>query len=158
MGPDAAASNTVITEDDVLACVGDNAAMGLDNLTYAIGDGDQAMVRRVYDRMMAEAVSPISILTSVSRHFMRLYEMQGHLNDGKNLEQAASCLRPPVFFKHRRRFQVQASRWSEALLLRGLELLMNAELSAKSTDLPTKAVVERALIQLAQVGRRAAHR
>ncbi|HCX14344.1 MAG TPA: DNA polymerase III subunit delta [Rhodospirillaceae bacterium] len=158
MGPDAAARNTVITEDDILACVGDNAAIGLDNLTYAVCEGDQAMVRRAYGLMIAEAVSPISILTSVSRHFMRLYETRGHLKDGKNIDEAASRLRPPVFFKYKRRFQIQAGRWSEDLLIRGLELLMKAELSAKSTDMPTIAVVERTLIQLAQVGRRAARR
>lgn len=158
MGAEAAASNIAITEGDVLACIGDNAAMGLDDLTFAVGDGDHATVQRVYGRMMAEAVSPISALTAVSRHFMRLHETRGRLSDGKNMEQAASSLRPPVFFKHKRRFQTQANRWSENLLARGLEILMDAELAAKSTDMPTEAVVERALIQLAHVGRSTARR
>ena len=158
MGKSTAGSKATITEGDVFACIGDNAALGLDNLIFAVGDGDQTTVQRVYGRLMAEAVSPISTLTAVARHLMRLYETRGYVTDGKNMEEAAASLRPPVFFKHRRRFQSQASRWPEALLARGLEILMDAELAAKSTDVPIEAVVERALIQLAHVGRGTARR
>jgi len=153
-----AGSEKTITEDDVLACIGDNAALGLDDLIYAVGDGDQITVQRIYGRLLAEAVSPISTLTSISRHFMRLHETRGRLADGKSVDQAAASLRPPVFFKHKRRFQTQVNKWSEALIARSLQILMEAELSAKSTDLPTAAIVERALIQIAQVGRSAARR
>ena len=158
MGRGTADSKTTITEDDVLACVGDNAALGLDDLVFAVGDGDQSTVQRIYGRLVAEAVSPISALTAVARHLMRLHETRGRFIDGKNMEQAAASLRPPVFFKHKKRFQSQATRWSDVLLTRGLEILMAAELAAKSTDKPTAAVVERALIQVAQGGRRARRR
>ncbi len=158
MGPEASAAGEVITEEHVLACIGDNAALNLDDLIFAVGDGDQATLQRVYGRLIEEAVSPISVLTAVSRHFMRLHETRGKVSDGKNLEQATAGLRPPVFFKHKRRFQAQASRWSEALIARGLEILLDAELNAKSTDMPATAVIERALIQLANVGRSARRR
>jgi DNA polymerase III subunit delta len=157
-GSDTESTNLMITEDDVLACVGDNAAMGLDDLIYALGDGDQTTAQRIYGRLVAEAVSPISTLTSVVRHFMRLHETRGRLADGKSMEQATASLRPPVFFKHKRRFQSQANRWSEDLITRGLQILMEAELAAKSTDVPTAAVVERALIQIAHVGRNTVRR
>lgn len=157
-GASSSGGETMITEDDVLACVGDNAAMGLDDLIYAIGDGDQTTAQRVYGRLVAEAVSPISTLTSVVRHFMRLHETRGRLADGKSMEQATASLRPPVFFKHKRRFQSQANKWSEKLITRSLQILMEAELAAKSTDMPTTAVVERALIQITQVGRSSARR
>jgi len=157
-GGTSADSETTITEDDVLACIGDNAALGLDDLIYAVGDGDQATVQRIYGRLLAEAVSPISTLTSISRHFMRLHETRGRFADGKSLDQAAASLRPPVFFKHKGRFQTQVNKWPEALIARSLQILMDAELAAKSTDLPTAAIVERALIQIAQVGRGTARR
>ena len=52
------------------------------------------------------------------------------------------ALRPPVFFKLKDRFHGQAKRWNEALLARGLDILMEAEMAAKSTDIPTEAAVE----------------
>src|SRR5262249_35724871 len=134
------------------------AALGLDDLTYALGDGDQASMQRVFTRMTAEGTSPVSILTAVARHFMRLHETRGRMAEGKSVDQAAMMLRPPVFFKLKDRFNSQARRWNEALLARALDVLMDAEMAAKSTDIPTEAAVERALMQLAQVGRSTSRR
>ncbi|MSO73166.1 MAG: DNA polymerase III subunit delta [Rhodospirillaceae bacterium] len=147
------APGATISEEDVLACIGDSAALNLDDLIYAVGDGDQATIQRVYGRLMAEGTSPISVLTSVARHFMRLHETRGRLADGKSMDQAAAALRPPVFYKYKGRFYAQAKKWTEALLARALDVVTEAELAAKSTDMPAEAIIERAFLQLAQVGR-----
>jgi DNA polymerase III subunit delta len=158
MGPDTKKSGGTVAEEHVLACIGDSAALSLDDLTYALGDGDQATLQRVFGRLTAEGTSAVSILSAVARHFMRLHETRGRMNEGKSADQAAASLRPPVFFKLRSRFNAQASRWNEALLARSLDILMEAEMAAKSTDIPTEAAVGRALLQLAQVGRSADRR
>ncbi len=147
-----------ITEEDAMACIGDTAAMSLDDLIFAVGDGDQATVQRVFGRLTSEGTSAISILTSVARHVLRLHETRGRVAEGKNLESALMSLRPPVFFKYKARFSAQANKWTEALLARALELLNDAEMTAKSTDMPAEAVIERALIQIANVARSSARR
>jgi DNA polymerase-3 subunit delta len=149
------APGATITEDDVLACIGDSAALSVDDLVYAVGDGDQPTIQRVYGRLMAEGTSPISILTMVARHIMRLHETRGRLADGKTMDQAAAALRPPVFYKFKARFYAQAKKWTEPLLARAIELIAEAEMTAKSTDMPAEAVIERAFLQLAQVAARA---
>ena len=53
------------------------------------------------------------------------------------------------------RFSAQVNRWSDTLLARGLSVLTEAEMAAKSTDMPSEAIVERALIQIAQAARSA---
>lgn len=158
MGPDTKTAGGTISEEDVLACIGDTAALSLDDLTYAMADGDQASMQRVFGRLTAEGTSPVSILTAVARHMMRLHETRGRMAEGKSADAAIMSLRPPVFFKLKDRFQGQAKRWNETLLARGLDILMEAEMAAKSTDIPTEAAVERALMQLAQVGRSAGRR
>lgn len=147
-----------VSEEDVLACIGDTAGFGVDDLVYALADGDQATMQRVYGRLVNEGTSPISILTMVSRHLMRLHETRGRMSEGRNADGAVAMLRPPVFFKFKSRFTSQANRWSETLLARGLEIVTEAELQAKSTDIPAEAVIERAFLQLAQVGRGAQRR
>ena len=148
----------VVTEDDVLACIGDTAGFGVDDLVYAVADGDQGTMQRVYGKLVHEGVSPITVLNAVSRHFLRLHETRARMSDGRNAEAAAAMLRPPVFFKYKSRFAGQVSRWSESLLARSLEIVADAETQAKSTDIPAEAVIERAFMQLAQVGRPAARR
>lgn len=139
--------DVAVTLDDAMACAGDTAAFDLDDLVYAMGDGDQQTVQRVYGRMMAEGTSPISILTAASRHLMRLHQIQGMRSSG-SLDQAMMKLRPPVFFKRKGQFKNQAGRWHAKLLARGLEVLTTAELQAKSTDMPVQALTERALMQI----------
>jgi DNA polymerase-3 subunit delta len=143
-----------VTEEDARACIGDTAALDLDDLIYAVGDGDHATVQRVYGRMMSEGNSPISIITSVARHFLKLHETRGRIKEGKSLDQALTMLRPPLFFKVKERFKSQANRWSEANIVRALDLLGEAEMQSKSTDMPAEAITERALMQIAQAGAR----
>ena len=145
----------VITMDDAMACIGDTAAFDMDDLVYAIGDGEQPTVQRVYGRMMAEGTNPISVLTAASRHLMRLHQVLGLYSDGGAMDQAMMKLRPPVFFKRKGQFKSQAGRWNAALLARGLELLTTAELQAKSTDMPARALIERALMQVAAAAKSA---
>ena len=141
-----------VDENDARACIGDTSAFEMDDLIYAVGDGDHGSVQRVYGRLMGDGTSPITILNATARHFLRLHETRGRMNDGKSLEQALMALRPPLFFKVRGRFQHQAASWSESLIVRALDLLNDAELQAKSTDLPAEAIAERALMQIAQAG------
>jgi DNA polymerase-3 subunit delta len=147
--------NRTVTEDDVLACVGDTAAFDMDGMIYAMADGDQAEMQRTYLRLTAEGTSPIALLTAAARHLVRLHEIRGRVADGRSLDQAVAGLRPPVFFKFKSRFQAQAGRWTESLLARGLDVLTEAEVMAKSSDMPVEAIAERALIQIAQAARSA---
>ena len=151
MGPGPAGRS--VSEDDVVACVGDTSAFDMDGMVYAMADGDQAGVQRSYARMVAEGTSPIAIVTAAARHLVRLYETRGRVADGKSLDQAMMSLRPLVFFKFKDRFKAQTNRWTEALLARGLSVLTEAEMAAKSTDMPAAAIAERALIRIAQAAR-----
>ncbi|MSO96968.1 MAG: DNA polymerase III subunit delta [Rhodospirillaceae bacterium] len=141
-----------ITEDDARVCVGDSAALDMDDLIYAVGDGDHGTVLRVYGRLMGEGASPITILNAAARHFLRLHETRGRMNDGKSLDAAMMSLRPPVFFMVKARFQNHVSQWSEGLIARAIDILNEAELQSKSTDFPAEAITERALMQIAQAG------
>lgn len=143
-----------VTEDDAIACVGDGAALALDDLVMAVGDGDQPTVQRIYARLLDEGASPISVLGAVARHVIRLREAAARVAKGASPDQAVSSLKPPPFFKVKPRLVGQAGRWSVALADRALEMLTEAELLAKSTDMPAAAVIERAMMQIAGAGRR----
>jgi len=145
----------IITLEDAMECVGDTAAFDLDDLVYAMADGDQVRVQRVFGRMISEGASPISILTAASRHLMRLHHAHGLCGDGIGLDQVVLKLRPPVFFKRKGQFKAQAARWDGKLLARALELLTTAELHAKSTDMPAQALIERALMQVSSAAKSA---
>lgn len=141
--------------EDVIACVGDSAALSLDDLTLAVGDGDHATAQRVFDRLTGENVPPIVILRAMSRHVQRLHLATGFLAAGRSPDQALAALKPPVLFKTADRVKRQIARWSPERLGRALGLLLDAEADCKTTGMPATAIASRVLMQVTQAaGRR----
>ncbi|MGH6934268.1 MAG: DNA polymerase III subunit delta [Dongiaceae bacterium] len=130
---------------DVLACVGDSAAQSLDDLVFAIGDGDGPAIERAMDRSFQEGESPVAILRAMARHILRLLAVAG----ADDRDAAMSRLRPPVFFKQVPRFKIQSRRWSVPLLGQALDRLARAELDCKRTGFPAETIGRRALHEVA---------
>ncbi|SOD92380.1 DNA polymerase III subunit delta [Caenispirillum bisanense] len=135
---------------DVAACIGDTAALGLDDLAYAVADGDNATAQRVLDRLYREGTNPVGVLRSLQRHFQRLHLAVGAMQAGKTADQAVASLRPPVFFKVADRFKGQMRRWTVPLIGQALDLLLEAEMDCKTTGLPAEEMCARAVMQVAR--------
>jgi len=141
--------------EDALACIGDTAALSMDDLALATADGDHATAQRVLDRLFREGTHAVGVLRALSRHFQRLHLAAGVMAQGKSAEQAMGALKPPVIYKAADRFRRQLSRWPADRVGRALELLIEAEVDCKSTGMPAEEICSRAVMQLARAaGRR----
>lgn len=138
-----------ITLDDAMACVGDNAEMTLDDLAYAVAEGDGPALERVLGRSRQQGLSPIAVLRATAGHFQRLHLVVGLTRQGASPADAIKKLRPPVFWKLADRFKTQATRWSAPRLARALERLLEAELACKSSGAPQDTLAARALLEIA---------
>ncbi|MEQ8667295.1 MAG: DNA polymerase III subunit delta [Rhodospirillales bacterium] len=126
--------------DDVTACLTDAAAVSLDRLVFACGDGNAGEVDQLTRRAFDEGVSEIALLRALQQHFTRLEWVVAQGPD------AASRLRPPVFFRFKDRFQAQARGWSLTAIRRALAALTEAEIGCKSGIEPAPLVCSRALL------------
>ncbi len=131
---------------DAVACVGDSAVLSLDDLAFAIGDGDLAAADRLTERVLQEGAKPVSILRATARHFLRLQLVSSAAGDR---EQAIRALKPPVFYKVWPRFDAQTRRWAPAQLHRALARLMRAEMECKTTGTPAETLCRRVLMEIA---------
>lgn len=144
-----------VTLQDAAAVTGDSAALSQDDLAMAISEGDQSTAQRILDRLLGEAVSPITILRALQRHFTRLHQAAGHLRAGGSADQAIGALRPPPHFRVAGRMKGQLTRWPSDKLATALDLLLTAELDCKTTGSPAPEICGRAVLQLARAaGRR----
>ncbi len=135
--------------DDVRACVGDSASLSLDDLIFALGDGDAAALERSLQRSLLEGASPISMLRAAARHLQRLHLVTGLVRQGNDPGEAMKRLRPPVFWKMSARFQVQARAWRPDDLGRALDQLLEAEAACKRTGAPADLIAARILHSIA---------
>lgn len=140
--------------EDAQACIGDSAALSMDEPVWAAADGDFATLDRSLGRLFAEGTSPVPILRGAQRHFQRLQLVAAQVAGGRPAESVVESLRPPVFYKLKSRFTGQARRWSGPLVRQALERLVEAEAECKRTNMPDQTICARVLFQLASLARR----
>lgn len=138
---------------DVEGSVGDGATMSLDDIAFAVGDGNIEKLESGLSRAQAEGIDTNAILRGVLRHFVRLHEVVAE-SANSGIDSAVSKLRPPVFFKLKASFSAQARKWRQPELARALSLLMETDRQSKQMQQIEWAVCERSLMQLAQAARR----
>jgi DNA polymerase-3 subunit delta len=143
---------------DAMACVGDSAALSLEDLAFAVATGDQSAVERALGRSLAEGASPVAVLRAAARHLQRLHLTSGLRDGGADVDGALKRLRPAVFFKRVGAFKVQLRQWDTGRIAQALDILIEAERDCKTTGMPAEAVCGRALMRIAQAARAGARR
>ena len=139
---------------DVEACIGDQAALSLDDLIDQAAAGERAELDRALARLYLEGTSPITVLRAAARHFQRLHYVSGTIAAGEPMDRAIKALRPPLFFKRKANFQAQLRRWPPERLATVLASLTQAEADCKTTGMPAGAICARTLMRIAYRARR----
>ena len=142
-----------VTLDDAVACVGDSAAMTLDDIAFAAASGNIDRLTHLMDRARREGLAAISILRAVARHFQRLHLASGSVDDGKSMDTAMKSLRPPVFFKQADTFRGQVRNWPSGRLGQAILSLSEAEVQCKTTGMPTDTICDQTLLRLGATAR-----
>jgi len=140
--------------EDAAACIGDTAALSMDDLAMATAEGDHGAAQRVLDRLFHEGTAPTAILRGLQRHFQRLHLCAGHMNKGKSADQAVSGLKPPPHFKVADRLKAQLQRWPAERLATALELIVSTEIDCKTTGMPAEELTSRTIMQIARAAGR----
>jgi DNA polymerase-3 subunit delta len=139
----------VVDLSAVLACVGDSAVISLDDLAYAVGDGNLPAVERAFARGLQEGAPPISALRAVARHLENLHLVAGLAAKGQPLDVAVKALRRPIFWRYATRFRTQAGAWPTGVLGQALGRLQDVEAACKQTGAPDAALAARAVLEIA---------
>lgn len=138
-----------ITLEDCMAAVGDTSEVTLDDVAYAAAGGDLPGLDRAIGRSLLAGESPIAMLRTASRLFMRLHLVSAQ----RNGDLAGAIRRERLHFRREPAFRSAVQRWSTAKLARALDVLLQAEQDCKSTGMPDETICRRALLQLAIAGR-----
>lgn len=142
-----------VTLEDAKACVGDTAALGLNQIAESVTAGDAKRLEKLLERARISGESAIAILRTLQGRLLRLHLARGHMDMGMNASDAVSRLRPPVFFAEKDKFQREVTRWTARNLERAMDILLEAELDCKTTGNPADIICARALLRLTKAAR-----
>ena len=143
---------TPLTTDEIALSAPASIEAAIDDVLNVAAEGKAHEISPVLRRLQAQGVTPVSLCINASRHFRTLHIVA---SDPGGAGSGIGKLRPPVFGPRRDRIQRQASNWGMHKLERALGVLMETDLMLRSTaKVPDMAVMERALLRLAWMGRR----
>ena len=119
----------------------------IDEIVEAAAEGRADRLVVLMQRLDGAGTAPVTLAIAATRHFRALHAAA---SDPDGPASGLARLRPPVFGPRRDRMARQAREWGMTKLEEALHLLVETDLSLRSTSrAPAMAVMERALIRLA---------
>lgn len=143
---------TPLTPDDIAAVAPSSTEAVVDDLLHAVAEGQSALIGPLLVRLQAQGVQAVTLAIMAMRHFRSLHAMSC---DPGGPAAGIQRMRPPIFGPRRDQLLGQAQAWGLPKLERALSELIEADLTLRSSsNAPSMAVMERALIRLAMLVRR----
>jgi DNA polymerase-3 subunit delta len=137
--------------EDVAAIAPVTLEADLDDLVLATAEAKLEAIGPLMRRIEGQGIGAVAVCIALTRHFRALLTAAA---DPGGPAAGVGKLRPPAFGPRRDRLVRQAGAWGRPKLEQALGLLTDTDLSLRSaTRAPDMAVVERAMIRLATLGR-----
>ncbi len=139
--------------EDIDACAPQSTEAALDDVLNVVAEARSGEIGPLIRRLQAQGTNAVGLCIGATRHFRTLYTAA---SDPGGAAAGVGRLRPPVYGKRRDRVVRQAQNWGPARLETALTVLTDTDLQLRSAGqtAPAMAVMERALIRLAMLGRR----
>lgn len=141
--------NKSIEINDIITAISDTSASSQEDLCYFVAQGMTEKVLAAYNRLLFEGENPVSIVRTISYHFMKLLDCVIKMEKGETADKVVSGLRPPLMFFRKNAFLTQLRLWNRSRVLSALSLLYQTERECKTTDIPTEETVSFALMRIA---------
>jgi DNA polymerase-3 subunit delta len=142
--------------DDVLAVVADASALGLDAIVDAAFAGRPPDAETQFSKALAAGTSPGTVLSWALRYVTQLHKARAALDAGGDTFTAMRSFVPPIHFRREQQVKGALSAWSEPRLAQAMKQLAETALNVRRTPKLADALAQRALLMIAQQGRRRA--
>lgn len=138
--------------DDIDAVAPRSTEAALDDVLNVVAESRSGEIGPLIQRLQSQGTTAVSLCIGATRHFRTLYAAASHPGGAA---EGVGRLRPPVFGPRRDRIVRQAQSWGAPKLETALGVLTDTDLQLRSAGqtAPAMAVVERALIKLAMLGK-----
>ncbi|AIL65473.1 DNA polymerase III subunit delta [Rickettsiales bacterium Ac37b] len=127
---------------DVLESTVDQLSTSLDALCYSVADFNYENTNDILQQLLAENIQVITIIRSLSRYFIRLYQVKCEEEKGIVATEAIKILEPPLFFKNVHIFLQHIKKWTSSMLIQIIEELCILEANSKKTGASVQMMLD----------------
>jgi DNA polymerase-3 subunit delta len=144
--------STPLSLEDIGAVAPQSTEAALDDVLNVVAEGRSAEIGPLIRRLQAQGTNAVTLCIGATRHFRTLYTIAAAPGGPA---QGIGQLRPPLYGKRRDRMLRQAQNWGANRLETALTIITDTDLALRSAGqtAPALALMERALIRLAMLGR-----
>lgn len=140
--------------DDIKLVISDTSSSSVEDLCYFIGLGQTDRAVDSYKELLNEGTEPVSIVRSISNHFLNLLSYSYGFEQGKRPDEIVSSVRPPVMFYRKEDLKTQINIWNKKAVLDAVSLLYQCERDCKTTNLPATEILSYTIMQLSGASRK----
>lgn len=134
---------TPLTDEDIKACAPTSTEAELDDMMRIVAEARSEAIGPVLRKLQSQGVQPVGLCIGATRHFRTLHATA--------VNPSSLWIKGPKGDQLRK----QAQAWGKIKLETALEVLLDTDLQLRSAaQAPQMALMERALIRLAMLGRR----
>lgn len=143
---------TALSPEDVAACAPASTEADPDEIVAIVADNRVERIGPVMARLWSQGAQPVALCIAAQRHFRTLLTAAA---DPGGPGAGIGRLRPPVYGPRRDAMLRQAQHWGTPRLEQAVHLLTDTDLALRSSArAPAAALLERAFIRLAMMGKR----
>lgn len=135
--------------DDALQCMGDTAALSLDDAWLAALGGDLPAADRALELSLGEGATPVALLRSGLAHVQRLHRLSLIVAAGASSDEAVQAARPPILFRRVGAVRRALELWPPSKLEAAEDSLVEAEKACKTTGAPDLVICRHAVLAIA---------
>ena len=138
--------------EDISAVAPQSTEAALDDILNVVAEGRTGEIGPLLRRLQSQGTAAVTLCIMATRHFRTLFAIAAPPGGPG---QGIGALRPPLYGKRRDRMLRQAQAWGAQRLETALTVLTDTDLQLRSAGqtAPALALMERALIRLAMLGR-----
>ncbi len=144
-------SQKQVDVSDIVANIGNGAAVSVDDLMYAVLSGQHDRVQRVYDILLQEGIQPVMIVRTFINKVNQLMIVLSKIRTGETIDSSIKNTYPFIPFQYASLWRKIVMSWHEEAALEALEILLKAEKDCKS-GFTAEVILNRALTSLTAAG------
>ncbi len=134
---------------DVQSVISDTSGTSTEDFVFYTADGETSKALSSYQRLLNEGTEPVTLVRSLSYHFMRLLDCAEQHEKGASAREICKAQRPPIMFFKEASFIRQINTWRQNAVLDVLSLLYRAERDCKTTNMPADKILSYTIMQIA---------